>query len=70
LTLAAELAGDEVAKMIQLGFEYDPQPPFDCGSPEKAGPERVARYRALQEKRIEDMEEKIATAAPVRPNML
>jgi cyclohexyl-isocyanide hydratase len=70
LTLAAELAGDEVAKMIQLGFEYDPQPPFDCGSPEKAGPERVARYRALQEKRIEDMEEKIATAAPVRPNLL
>ena len=45
LAVAAELAGEEVAKSIQLGFEYDPQPPFDYGSPEKAGPERVARMR-------------------------
>ena len=45
LAVAAELAGEEAAKSIQLGFEYDPQPPFDCGSPEKAGPERVARMR-------------------------
>lgn len=45
LTLAAELAGDEVAKSIQLVLEYDPQPPFDCGTPEKAGPERVKRIR-------------------------
>lgn len=36
LTLAAEIAGDDVAKTIQLGIEYDPSPPFDCGSPEKA----------------------------------
>ncbi|HYC57448.1 MAG TPA: DJ-1/PfpI family protein [Candidatus Binatia bacterium] len=36
LTLAAEEAGEEFAKMIQLGIEYDPQPPFDCGSPQKA----------------------------------
>jgi cyclohexyl-isocyanide hydratase len=43
LTVAAELAGDEVAKSIQLVLEYDPQPPFDSGSPEKAGPERVKR---------------------------
>jgi cyclohexyl-isocyanide hydratase len=45
LTLAAELAGDEVAKSIQLVLKYDPQPPFDCGTPEKAGPERVKRIR-------------------------
>ena len=37
LTVAAELAGEEVAKSIQLVLEYDPQPPFDSGSPEKAG---------------------------------
>ena len=43
LTVAAELAGDEVAKSIQLVLEYDPQPPFDSGSPEKAGAERVKR---------------------------
>jgi cyclohexyl-isocyanide hydratase len=45
LTVAAELAGEEVAKSIQLVLEHDPQPPFDSGSPEKAGPERVKRLR-------------------------
>jgi cyclohexyl-isocyanide hydratase len=46
LTLLAELAGEEVAKTVQLGLEYDPQPPFQSGSPEKAGPERTAKVRA------------------------
>ncbi|HTR83448.1 MAG TPA: DJ-1/PfpI family protein [Reyranella sp.] len=45
LTVAAELAGEEVAKSIQLVLEYDPKPPFDSGSPDKAGPERVQRLR-------------------------
>jgi transcriptional regulator GlxA family with amidase domain len=36
LALAAEIAGPEVAQAIQLGLEYDPQPPFDAGSPTKA----------------------------------
>jgi putative intracellular protease/amidase len=39
LWLAAQIAGDEVAKAIQLGIEYDPQPPFDSGSVAKASPE-------------------------------
>jgi len=38
LTLAAHIAGDDVAQAIQLGIEYDPQPPFDSGSVEKAPP--------------------------------
>lgn len=38
LVLAARLAGDDVARGIQLAIEYDPEPPFDAGSPEKAGP--------------------------------
>jgi len=38
LTLAARIAGDDAARAIQLGIEYDPQPPFDAGSVEKAGP--------------------------------
>jgi transcriptional regulator GlxA family with amidase domain len=42
LTLAARIAGEDVAKSIQLSIEYDPQPPFDCGSPDKAGPEIIA----------------------------
>lgn len=37
LVLVAEIAGPDVAKAIQLGIEYDPQPPFDAGSPDKAG---------------------------------
>ena len=41
LTLAAELAGQEIAEAIQLSIEYDPQPPFDCGSVAKAGPARA-----------------------------
>ena len=62
LALAAELAGDEVAKTLQLAFEYDPQPPFDCGSPEKAGPELVARIRASQAQRLEQFEVQIEKA--------
>jgi transcriptional regulator GlxA family with amidase domain len=42
LTLAAELWGEETARAIQLFLEYDPQPPFDSGSPEKASPETLA----------------------------
>jgi cyclohexyl-isocyanide hydratase len=49
LTVAAEVAGAEVAQSIQLALEYDPAPPFDAGSPDKA-PQRVRaamddRYR-------------------------
>ena len=45
LTLAAKMAGDEIAKGIQLGIEYDPQPPFDCGAPSKADPAVLERTR-------------------------
>lgn len=58
LTMAAELAGEEVAKTIQLALEYDPKPPFDSGSPEKAGPERVKRLK----ERIQAMLQKRAAA--------
>jgi putative intracellular protease/amidase len=43
LLLAERLAGAEIAKGIQLAIEYDPQPPFDSGSPEKADPATVER---------------------------
>lgn len=45
LALAGRIAGPEVAQAIQLSIEYDPQPPFDAGSPDKAPPEIVARLR-------------------------
>ena len=46
LSLAAWIAGEPTARAIQLGIEYDPQPPFDAGSVEKAGPELVSLVRA------------------------
>ena len=36
LRLVQQINGDEVAQAVQLGIEYDPQPPLDAGSPEKA----------------------------------
>jgi transcriptional regulator GlxA family with amidase domain len=45
LLLAARIAGEDTAKAIQLGIEYDPQPPFDCGSVEKADPRLVETIR-------------------------
>lgn len=42
LLLASRLAGVRAAQAIQLGIEYDPAPPFECGSMEKAGPDIVA----------------------------
>jgi transcriptional regulator GlxA family with amidase domain len=48
LDLAARIAGEDVAKAIQLGIEYDPAPPFDSGSPEKAAPELVDLIRGLE----------------------
>jgi transcriptional regulator GlxA family with amidase domain len=38
LTLVAKIAGQGFAQGLQLGIEYDPAPPFDVGSPEKAAP--------------------------------
>jgi len=55
LALVARLADAEIAQAIQLSIEYDPQPPFDAGSPSKAPPRVVeivrrtmARVRAAQ----------------------
>jgi transcriptional regulator GlxA family with amidase domain len=39
LTVVAELAGEPTAREIQLAIEYDPQPPFEGGSPERTPPE-------------------------------
>jgi transcriptional regulator GlxA family with amidase domain len=41
LHLVGREAGPEVAQAVQLGIEYDPQPPYDAGSPEKAPREIV-----------------------------
>ena len=43
LAVAEALYGEEIAKISQLLMEYDPAPPYDVGSPEKAGPELVEK---------------------------
>ena len=45
LTLAGRIAGDDVAQAIQLMIEYDPQPPYDAGSPDRAPDEIVRSLR-------------------------
>lgn len=40
LALTARVHGDDLAQVLQLAIEYDPQPPFDAGNPESAG-ERI-----------------------------
>jgi len=49
LHLLARLHGEELARAVQLYIEYDPAPPFDSGSPAKAGPEIVERVRRLMQ---------------------
>ena len=46
LALAGRIAGDRAAQAIQLGIEYDPQPPYDAGSPDRAPAEIVSAMRA------------------------
>lgn len=47
LTIVADLAGDDVAKMIQLAIEYAPAPPFNSGRPELAEEKTVAAVKQL-----------------------
>lgn len=51
LWLAGQLQGDDVAKAIQLSIEYDPQPPFDTGAPDKAPAELVELLRGIVDER-------------------
>ncbi|MET9696406.1 DJ-1/PfpI family protein [Streptomyces sp. NPDC006529] len=45
LTLLGRIGGDRVAQSVQLLTEYDPQPPYDAGSPQKAPADLVAQWR-------------------------
>jgi putative intracellular protease/amidase len=62
LCLAARVAGDDVAQAIQLGIEYDPQPPFDAGSPRKAPGHVVDLVRQMFERLVREMPSDTAVA--------
>ena len=61
LMLAARIAGPELAQGIQLGIEYDPEPPFDSGSTAKAPPEIIELVRG-------NASQLARAASPVRGN--
>jgi cyclohexyl-isocyanide hydratase len=65
LTMAAELAGDEVAQAIQLQIEYAPAPPFTAGSPETAPPEVLAAARRRGSSMRADREAIVARITPL-----
>jgi len=63
LAVAAQVFGSDVAKSIQLGIEYDPRPPYDAGSPERAEPALVAATRAAAAKRQAERQRAVDAAA-------
>ncbi|GGT11911.1 DJ-1/PfpI family protein [Streptomyces purpureus] len=56
LHLLGRIAGDRTAQIVQLLTEYDPQPPYDAGSPEKAPAEVVAYWRELAQQSAEALQ--------------
>ena len=53
LVVLAKLRGDDAAKLTQLAMEYDPAPPFQCGSPASAGPAVVQNAMAVMAAQME-----------------
>ncbi|WP_212990737.1 DJ-1/PfpI family protein [Actinoplanes auranticolor] len=47
LTLLARTLGEDVAKLAQLGMEYDPAPPFDAGNPERVSADIMSQFQAV-----------------------
>ena len=63
LALMAEIRGEKYARLVQLGLEYDPSPPFDSGTPEKAGEDLVAQIHERSNRMAPDRERTIFAAA-------
>ena len=54
LTVVSELCGENVAKLLQLGIEYDPDPPYRSGHPRSADPALVEEIRSRLSERLRD----------------
>ena len=63
LALVAAIEGEENARAIQLGLEYDPHPPFDSGTPDKAGEDLVRRVHERSSRIAPDSEDRIRAVA-------
>lgn len=66
LTLMGLIRGEDHARMVQLSLEYDPAPPFDTGSPERAGEALVAAYERRMEKLAPGRQAELAVLAKAR----
>ena len=63
LSLTEKIRGADHAKFVQLSIEYDPMPPFDAGTPEKADPEILNKYFDLVSLHAPDRDAKVAKIA-------
>ncbi len=66
LVLAREIYGARAAQKMQLAIEYDPQPPFESGSPSSAPADLVAEVRALGKQRQDERLALVEQAAAKR----
>ena len=64
LSVVAKIAGETVARKIQLGIEYDPAPPFDSGHPDKAPTLKSELLSARYDGFISTYRKRIEQAAP------
>jgi cyclohexyl-isocyanide hydratase len=66
LALIAAIRGEDHAKFVQLSVEYDPHPPFNSGSPEKADPAILERYKAMVSRMAGDRDARTQAVAKER----
>lgn len=63
LALTAAIRGEEHAKLVQLSLEYDPSPPFDAGSPAKAGDDLVEKVKLHARNGLESRTDRVKASA-------
>ncbi|MBI3630338.1 MAG: DJ-1/PfpI family protein, partial [Candidatus Rokubacteria bacterium] len=63
LRVVAEIAGRDAAEAIQLSIEYDPHPPFDAGSPDRARQDIVRQVTRAAAPMMRDRAEQVRRAA-------
>jgi cyclohexyl-isocyanide hydratase len=63
LALVAAIRGEDHARFVQLSLEYDPHPPFDSGSPERADAAAMAAYRTMVAKFAPEREAQVRAIA-------
>ncbi|KQT31799.1 thiamine biosynthesis protein ThiJ [Sphingomonas sp. Leaf412] len=66
LTLMALIRGQAHAELVQLSLEYDPAPPFDAGSPERAGVAVMAAYERRVAALVPDRDDRLRALAKRR----